>query len=744
MDYTFSSLNDKEFEYLVCDLVTKVTNKRIERFKPGKDAGVDGRYFNIDRKEEILQCKHYYQSGLKKLLYDLEHKEALKVKKLKPAKYIFVTSVPLSRANKTKIKSIFAPYIKIESDIWGCEDLNDFLSEYKQIEEKHYKLWINSSTVLSRILKNAIKGRSEFIIENIKLNSNKYVYTENHYRALEHLKRNKVIIISGEPGIGKTTLANNLCLHYLAHDYEFIAIEEGVKEGEDLFDKDSKQIFYFDDFLGSNYFEAIENRKDTHIMNFIERINRAKNKIFILTSRTNIINKGLHVSPVFNDKKLNKNEFLMTMNDLSIMDKARILYNHIWFSNLGDDYIDEFYKDSNYMKVILHRNYNPRLIEFITDIDRIDTDLVNYWISIIDRLNNPADIWEKYLDVQSNIYIRSVVFLVVFNGGKIGEEDLKKAYKEYCSLKKIEESKTIDYRFDTIIKLSTKSMIVKNMSAGIIDYTVFNPSISDYILRNYVGEIDEIILIMQSLNTIKSLEQIYSIYKSELIKYEQYCTIIENVFGNYNTDFESNYTIYLCFIYYEINNDTEAVSNMIDAVLADCAGISEISKLLFLINEIFINLNNLTTNKLIEIISSGESISYKEINLITEIYLKLDQYDQDFIDFRKEIIGEYLSYEISDLENEIEIGNYIDFREDLNVDYTGIVNYFEEKLDESLFLVSNTEIGEIDIDLKELIESEIDIDGMVDSFLDNYRPDDDGDYKGVNYISDIHDLFSRS
>ena len=44
-DYDFSTLNDKEFEVLCADVLSTVHGHRFERFKPGKDAGVDGRYF---------------------------------------------------------------------------------------------------------------------------------------------------------------------------------------------------------------------------------------------------------------------------------------------------------------------------------------------------------------------------------------------------------------------------------------------------------------------------------------------------------------------------------------------------------------------------------------------------------------------------------------------------------------------------------------------------------------------------
>ncbi len=295
-DYDFSTLNDKEFENISMELISRDKKKRYERFKPGKDAGVDGRFSGFDGKEEIIQCKHYLKTGYKGLISSLKKKdtnkktELDKVIKLNPKKYIFVTSLPLSRKEKIEMHSMFQPYIKNDSDIYGQEDLNDILRKNPKIEEHHYKLWISSTTVLKRIFNNAIKGRSEFLLEDIKEKIKLYVITDNHNKAIEKLNDSHTIIIAGEPGIGKTTLAEHIALTYIEKGFEFCVIENSLNEAEAIFESDKKQIFYFDDFLGSNYLEALKSHTSSQIMNFIKRVKKDKNKRFILTSRTNIFN----------------------------------------------------------------------------------------------------------------------------------------------------------------------------------------------------------------------------------------------------------------------------------------------------------------------------------------------------------------------------------------------------------------------------------------------------------------------
>ncbi len=137
--------------------------------------------------------------------------------------------------------------------------------------------------MLKRILNNPIKGRSEFLIEEIKTKAKRYVVTDYHNKALEKLNNSHTIIIAGEPGIGKTTLAEHLALIHMEKGFEFCVIENSLNEAEHIFDSETKQLFYFDDFLGSTYLEALEFHQDSHIIKFIARVKKNKNKrIFLI------------------------------------------------------------------------------------------------------------------------------------------------------------------------------------------------------------------------------------------------------------------------------------------------------------------------------------------------------------------------------------------------------------------------------------------------------------------------------
>lgn len=500
-NYDFSTLNDRDLEELIRDLLSKELNVNFQSFKPGPDKGVDLRYSTInDENEIVVQVKHYLSSGISKLKLDLKNNEVPKVVSLKPKRYIFCTSLPLSPQDKEEIKNIFLPYIQSTSDVIGKEDLNKWLDDYPEIQERHFKLWLSSTDIIKKIIKNGVKGRSEFYKEKILKEISLYVPNKTHIEAVNALNSNHFILITGAPGIGKSTLANILTYQLLAEDFELVYVRE-ITEAEEAFLPEKKQIFYFDDFLGAITLDLYSSRNaDSAIVNFIERIRSDKYKRLILTCRTTILSQAKNISDKIQNSNIDISNYEVKLENYTDWDKARILYNHIYLSDLQNEQKQIFFQNNFHWRVIKHRYYNPRLIQGITN--KKNTNEAEYSEKLIlEILNDPKKIWEQPFNVQISHTSRLLLLTMYSLGGRyiVTEEKLKEAFNGRIDFEVSNNNyRRIGNEYNIALKELIGAFVIRTIDKQSVRYSFFNPSIEDFIYDFFRNLPEEYLQILKS------------------------------------------------------------------------------------------------------------------------------------------------------------------------------------------------------------------------------------------------------
>jgi|WetSurMetagenome_2_1015567.scaffolds.fasta_scaffold10366_2 hypothetical protein len=508
LNYDFRTLQFNEFESLSRDLLQKKYSITIECFTEGRDNGIDLRFALTKDKNAVVQVKRYENFSE---LYSKLKKEVTKVKNLSPERYYLITSVGLTPANKDNIMRLFDSYIKSTDDILGKDDLNNLLGLYPDLEKKYYKLWLASTEVLNGIINKEIINWSTFELDTIREEVTKYVSNDSFIEAYNILNEYKYVIISGIPGIGKTTLARMIVYNLLAKGYEeFICIEENLDEASKLFQKGKKQVFFFDDFLGSNVFEPGEKRFDRKLITFIKGIQREKDKMFIMTTREYLLSEAMLQYEIFQSQNIEIAKCTVNLGHYTKYIRAKILYNHLVDANLPNEYINELISNKSYDKILDHTNFNPRIIE--TYIDKgmwksyKSNDFMNKFIDFFDK---PMMVWQQAFEkLDENARYSLLVFSTM--GKYVYLQDWYKAYMYFCyhtntqlglNCDEQKWNHTLKVLQDCFIKIEKRDKIM------IVDY--FNPSVQDFI-SSYLMDYNETVKLL--INNSYYTDQLYTLF----------------------------------------------------------------------------------------------------------------------------------------------------------------------------------------------------------------------------------------
>ena len=481
-EYDFLILQPNEFENLTRDLLQKREGVFIESFTIGRDGGIDLRFTSPKGKRQVIvQAKRYKDyAKLKNVLKD----EVAKVRKLNPDRYILSTSVGLTPENKTEIKTMFSPYIKATKDILGKDDLNNLLGEYSEVEKQYYKLWLGSTTVLDDILNKRINNWSEITLEEARKDVSLYVMNDSFERALTVLKENRYVIISGIPGIGKTTLSRMLAYQILAKDYdEFIKVNS-MDDASQKLQKGKKQVFFYDDFMGSSFLDIKEIGFENKLLSFIEKVKREPDKLFILATREYILAAAKRQYEKLALSKIDIAKCTIDLSSYTEEIRANILYNHLADAELPIEYIKALLDGKRYLRLIKHDNFNPRIIESFLKQKLYKTEKPVVFVKrFLDFFDRPYSVWEYAFSNMSKLEQYAMCVRATMGARPVYLEDWYEAIYYYVnSLFGAVQADGLEEDWQNILKklLGTFILTERVEDKELVKY--HNPSVYDFLI----------------------------------------------------------------------------------------------------------------------------------------------------------------------------------------------------------------------------------------------------------------------
>jgi hypothetical protein len=377
---------------------------------------------------------------------------------------------------------------------------------------QHFKLWLTSTEVLERILHSAVYNRTDAELARIKQLVPKFVHNASVAEAETILEDRGALIIAGEPGVGKTTLGRMLLWLHMEQNWKVFVVDD-LQEAMAVSTAGEKRLIFLDDFLGQiSLTNELLGKVDQRLPVFLDRLRNNKDLRFILTTRLYLLNQAQIQSDKLSSPRVAASEMILNVGVYTRIIKAKVVFNHIYFSDLVDEEKAKLLDGDFFLKMIDHRNFSPRLIELLTSADYYSVDDESIQATVLRVLDNPSELWERPYRSHLSADARCLLWAIFFTGLYIGKDLCLQLFKQIAANagQQIASADSVS-RFRTGLKELSGSFV----EVGDKEISFANPGIRDFLSKVFID--DHLLpVVVRSVSTLYEFRSAWTFFRTNI------------------------------------------------------------------------------------------------------------------------------------------------------------------------------------------------------------------------------------